>query len=207
MQSLHRVPQVNFLSHVLITLTLLPSLAQAAKPRVVCTTSCFHYPGIYDMDDFGSEKGRTGQGGVQYYMNNKLYYQIWLTELQHRMLQHDQYKHIVINGVHPGYVNTGVWNLNFTDVLVGVKQSIVKTLAYFLAITPQQGSLCILHGATSADAGRAGGRYFNRIQEETPMPHCFDRDARLRVWRKVNDELKLQDRGLLDVVGLRADDV
>lgn len=209
------IHQVNFLSATLITLSLLPSLAKAPEPRVVFTTSCFHYPGIYDLNNWNGEDGKTGPGGVQFYMNNKLYAQIWLTELQYRLLQHEGYKHITVQGVHPGYVNTGVWNMNAADKRID--EFVVKTLAYFLAISPQQGSLCITHAATAPEAGpdpavqgvgspkgRGGARYWNRIWEEEPMPHVRDRDARVRVWRKVNEELKLEDKGLLNVLGLKA---
>lgn len=95
-----------------------------------------------------------------------------------------------------------MWNLNKHQA---IKQAVVKTLAYFLGISPQQGSLAILYGATSVDAGRRGGRYFNRIEEEASMPHCHDRDARVRVWRKVDDELGLGAKGLLDVLGRRVE--
>ncbi|RFU29552.1 hypothetical protein B7463_g6773, partial [Scytalidium lignicola] len=142
--------------------------------------------------------------------------EIWLTELQHRLLQHSEYKHITVNGLHPGYVNTGVWNLNKTDSwATWARQWVVKTMAYFRAITPQQGSLAIRYVATAPECGpdpktqgvgdpegKGGGRYFNRIWEEEAMPHCRDNDARLRVWRKVNEELKLDEKGLLDVLGL-----
>lgn len=50
----------------------------------------------------------------------------------------------------------------------------------------------------------AGGRYFNRIYEEEAMPYARDPDCRMRVWRKVNDELQLQEKGLLDVLGLKS---
>lgn len=89
-------------------------------------------------------------------------------------------------------------------------------MAYLLAINTQQGSLAIVNAATQPVAGpdpetqgvgevdgRGGGRYFNRIWEETPMPHAKDADCRQRVWRKVNAELKLEEKGLLDVLGLR----
>ena len=188
---------------MLLTLRLLPNIAQSSYARIICTTSCFHFLGIYDLDDFNSEKVCTGNGGVQYYMNNKLYFQIWLTELQRRLQQHDKYKHIIVNGIHPGYVNTGVWHLNgsaLRNLFVG---SLLRFLASFLGITPEQGSLAILHAAASEDAGKSGGRYFNRIDEAEAMPHTRDLDARLRVWRKVNDELKLEQKGLLDVVGLK----
>ncbi|KAK7700928.1 hypothetical protein SLS57_011905 [Botryosphaeria dothidea] len=211
------IHQVNFLSHVLLTLRLLPSLARAPAPRVVCTTSCFHYLGKFNLADFNGALALSGPDGVQYYMNNKLYFQIWLSELQRRLLLHPQYRHITVNGVHPGYVNSGIWNLNFEDGwLTPLKVLFVKLLAWFLAITPQQGSLTILHGATSVEAGpdpevqgvgvqggKGGGRYFNRVWEEEPMPHTKDQDCRLRVWRKVNDELGLEEKGLLDVLGVK----
>lgn len=120
-----------------------------------------------------------------------------------------EYKHITVNGVHPGYVNSGIWNMKNP-----VKQFLMQGLASFLGITPQQGSLCILQAATSEDAGpnpktqgvgngKGGGRYFNRIWEDEPMPHTRDIDCRMRVWRKLNDELGLQEKGLLDIVGLK----
>jgi len=205
----------NFLSHVLLTLRLLPSIAKAPAPRIVCTTSCFHYPGVFDLTNFNGEKpGTSGIDGVQFYMNNKLFFQTWLTELQHRLLQHEEYRHITVNGIHPGYVNSGIWNLNTAQPW---KEGLLKVLAWFLAITPQQGSLAILHAATSEECGpdpatqgvqleggKGGGRYFNRIWEEEPMPHTKDVDCRLRVWRKVNDELALEEKGLLNVLGLKS---
>jgi len=209
--------QVNFLSHVLLTLRLLPSLARAPAPRIVCTTSCFHYHGKFNVSNFNNELGLTGTEGVGFYPNNKLYFQVWLTELQRRMLQHEQYRHITINGVHPGYVDSGIWIPNTEGGwFTRLKTRVAKASAHFLGINPQQGSLAILHGATSFEAGpdpkvqgvgekggKGGGRYFNRIWKETPMPHTKDADCRQRVWRKVNDELKLQEAGLLDVLGLQ----
>jgi len=157
------------------------------------------------------------QLGMQLYKNNKLWYQVWLTELPHRMQQHDSLRHITINGVHPGYVISGIWNLN---TYAPIRELVVKVLAYFYAIDNQQGSLAITHCATSPQCGSnldrqgvgspeglGGGRFFNRIWEQEAMPHTKDRDCRLRVWRKVNDELKLKEKGLLDVLGLEANDL
>ena len=35
------------------------------------------------------------------------------------------------------------------------------------------------------------------------MPHTKDPDCRQRVWRKGNEELKLEEKGLLNVLGLK----
>jgi NAD(P)-dependent dehydrogenase (short-subunit alcohol dehydrogenase family) len=210
------IHQVNLLSHVLMTLRLLPSLAMAPEPRIVCTTSCFHFLGTFDLTNFNAEKFGLNKDTMKAYPNNKLWFQVWLTELQRRLLQHDQYKHITVNGVHPGYVNSGIWELNAKNRwLTPVISYVLKCMAYYLGINSQQGSLAILNAATSPEAGadpkiqgigdlkgKGGGRYFSRIWEEEAMPHTRDPDCRQRVWRKVNDELKLQDKGLLDVLGL-----
>jgi len=81
--------------------------------------------------------------------------------------------------VHPGYVNSGIWTLNGKGWLDSIGQIIVQFLAFFFAINTQQGSLAILHAATSETCGpdpevqgvgkvggKGGGRYFNRIWEE-----------------------------------------
>ena len=211
------IHQVNFLSHVLLTLRLLPSLAKAPAPRIICTTSCFHYLGRFDLRNCNGELGGSGQEGVQYYQNNKLWFQVWLTELQRRLLQHEEYRHITVQGVHPGYVNSGIWNVNNkSGWFSGIIEWILKLAAWFMGINMQQGSLAIINAATQHNAGpdpetqgigegggRGGGRYFNRIWEEKPMPHTKDPDCRQRVWRKVNEELKLEEKGLLNVLGLK----
>lgn len=205
------VHQVNFISHVFLTMKLLPSLAKAPAPRVVCTTSCMTYLGVYDLKNFNG----TGCHGVQFYNNNKLYFQVWLTELSLRLLQTEKYKHITINGVHPGYVNSGIWAFHTGDGILGtimlLVRSFLQLLAALIAVSPEQGSYCITHAATSVDAGpdpktqgvgeeggKGGGRYFNRIWETENMIYNHDADARLRVWRKVNDELGLSEKGLLN---------
>ncbi|CZT24839.1 uncharacterized protein RCC_10567 [Ramularia collo-cygni] len=210
------IHQVNFLSHVLLTMRLLPSIAKAPEPRIVCTTSCFHYLGRFNVAKMNGGL-HPGGDGVKYYQDNKLYFQTWLTELQFRLLQHEEYKHITINGCHPGFVNSGIWNLVGSGIWKNIKEYLIQTLAKYMAITSQQGSLAITYTATAPEAGadpatqgvgagKGGGRYFNRIWEQDSMPHCRDRDARLRVWRKVNEELGLQDKGLLNVVGLYSTD-
>lgn len=209
------VHQVNFLSHVLIAMRLLPSLARAPEPRIVCTTSCMTYFGKFNLNNWDG----TGHKGVEFYSNNKLYYQVWVTELNERLVRSDKYKHITVNGIHPGYVNTGIWQFNTGTGIFGFLTFLVRyllqLLASFVAVSPEQGSYAIINCATTEETGpnpsiqgvggpngKGGGRYFNRIWESENMPHNYDRDCRIRVWRKVNEELKLKEKGLLDVVGV-----
>lgn len=145
------------------------------------------------------------------YPNNKLYFQMWVAELQSRLLKHPEYLHITINGVHPGFVASNIWN-----ILEGRDGSglVLNFLLRYVAITPQQGSLAITHAATSpvfgpdpkkqgvgVENGRGGGLYINRIWEAPSQWHCADLDARSRLWVKLDEELHLEEKGLLDVLG------
>ena len=187
------VHQVNFLSHTLMTLTLLPALAKATSPRIVCTTSCMQYFGIFDLEG-------NANSGKNAYPNNKLYFQTWLTELQCRLLKNPAYSHIVAHGVHPGYVQTGIWQTDLSKMEF-LERSLNQLLPY-IGINAQQGSLTIVHAATAEEGNlqpidqlegtgflRGGAKYFNRTWEETPMPQTRDRDCRRQVWEFVGGEL------------------
>ncbi|PWY89949.1 NAD(P)-binding protein [Aspergillus heteromorphus CBS 117.55] len=203
------VHQVNFLSHVLLTLRLLPSLARNAEPRIICTTSSVHHCGVLDLEHFNG--GAEMKGGD--YGNNKLYFQMWVAEMQARFLNHPEYLHITINGVNPGCVASGIWN--DVNKAHNTADRILAFLLRYIAITPQQGSLAITHAATSPELapdperqikgfsnGRGGGKYINRIWEAPSNFHCHDLDARSRLWVKLDEELNLSDKGLLDILGL-----
>ncbi|KAL3471324.1 hypothetical protein BJX99DRAFT_250502 [Aspergillus californicus] len=200
--------QINFTSHVLLTHHLLPSLARSPEPRIVCTTSCHHFLGRYDIAHFNCELGMIGDP----YGNNKLYYQMWITELHRRLLQNEKYKHITVNGLHPGYINSGIWNNQTPDAGGSWRFPIFKFLASWLAISPAQGGLAICYAATSPEygpdpgtqgvgctGGKGGGHYLNRIWEAEAMPHCQDEEARLELWDKVGEELRLRERGLDEI--------
>ncbi|CAI7572382.1 unnamed protein product [Penicillium glandicola] len=202
------VHQVNFLSHVLLTLRLLPSLARSAEPRVICTTSCYHHLGVFDLDHFNGEPGMKGID----YQNNKLYFQMWVAELQSRFLKNPEYLHITINGVHPGFVASGIWD----DLAnAGKAPGGLGFLLRYVAITTQQGGLAITNAATSlefgpdpkkqgvgVENGRGGGKYINRIWEGPARSYCNDPEARSRLWIKLDEELGLQEKGLLTGLGL-----
>ncbi|KFY41400.1 hypothetical protein V494_03020 [Pseudogymnoascus sp. VKM F-4513 (FW-928)] len=197
------VHQVNFLSHVLLTYSLLPSLAKAAAPRIVCTTSNMQYLGVFNLTN-------ANKGGDIGYPNNKLYFQTWLTELQVRLASSKDYSHIVVHGVHPGYVKTNIWAPMTKDnvKVMSWEEWILSKLMPYLGINAQQGSLCISNAASSPELdlralrpdpkdGIVGAKFMNRIWETTPMPQTRHAGCRKMVWDFVNDELKLEGSGLL----------
>lgn len=196
------VHQVNLLSHILMTLSLLPSIAKAPEPRILCTTSNMQYLGIFNLSNANA-------GGDVAYPNNKLYFQTWLTELQVRLARNPKYAHIVVHGVHPGWVATNVWNEMSPENVAKMSwgEYILSKLTPYLAITPQQGSLCITNGASAPELalknlkpdskdGIVGARFVNRIWDCVPMPQTRHPQCRKMVWDFVDEELKLSAKGL-----------
>ena len=103
-----------------------------------------------------------------------------------------------------------MWQLNKGEFLPW-KTKLLQTLAWVLGINSQQGSLALLHAATSDEAalgssggqeGMSGGaKYFNRLDEADPMPHTKDKDARLRIWRKAAEELDMASSDAIAQLG------
>ncbi len=153
------------------------------------------YRGIFDL--------RNANNGIVAYPNNKLYFQTWLTELQSRLSKNDRYEHIVIHGVHPGYVKTNIWAETPNDFGTRLLIFLLK----YVGIDAQQGSLAITYAATAPEWGQkttvngkiigGGGRFCNRIWDEAPMPQSKDPGCRRMIWDFVSEELKLQEKGLL----------
>lgn len=192
---------VNFLSHVLLTMTVLPSIAAAHAPRIICTTSNMQYHGIFDLSN--------ANNGIRSYPNSKLYFQTWLTEFQHRCLQTHKYKHITINGVHPGYVKTGIWTES-KKTKDRWAANILNFLLPYVGISSQQGSLAITHAATAPEAGpdpsiqgvghiegNGGGRFYSRTWTIDAMPQTHDPRARTALWKFVDEELRYTGLGSL----------
>ncbi|KAI7280765.1 hypothetical protein KC345_g4565 [Hortaea werneckii] len=206
------VHQVNFLAHCLLTFLLLPSLARTPDPRIVCTTSNLQFFASVDaLERFDSGGLRSGES---LYGNNKLFLQIWLSELQQRLdsAEEERYRGISIDGVHPGTADTGIWHRQdaaaegggVSGWLKRLPDRAFKQLASLSVISPEQGAYAIVNAATKSrgevEEGRVegeaggGGKYFNRIWETEPMPHCSDARTREFVWRKTLEELRAYDQ-------------
>lgn len=164
------------------------------------------YLGTFDVANANS--GKNG------YANNKLYFQTWLTELQAHMEKHESFKHLVIHGVHPGYVKTNIWVRATNTSPISWFGWALGALLSCVGIDAQQGSLAITNAATAGEIAaqqqrgdaeeraERGAKYFNRIWEEIPMPQTSHPGCRQQVWELVCKELKLEEKGLLSDLGV-----
>lgn len=161
------------------------------------------YLGVFNLPDANDT------ADPRSYCHNKLYFQTWLTELQSRLSKIPSLSHVALHGVHPGYVDTGIW----TRVQATGREASPKNfgewldnmLVHYFGVTPQQGSLAITRAATAKECavaqrgGEGGARYFNRIWPAVPMPQTVSPVYRQQIWDYVDEQLHLGEKGLLDI--------
>lgn len=84
-------------------------MKNAESPRIVNTCSAFHYGGRLDFSslDYEADQDR-GRGGVLAYCDTKLQHLMWTMELQQRLSRSEEYRHVIVNGIHPGFVSSGM---------------------------------------------------------------------------------------------------
>lgn len=92
---------------------------------------------------------------------------------------------------------------------MGWGEWLLGMLLPYVGIDAQQGSLCIVNGASSPALGLSelspnkkdgivGAKFMNRIWECEPMPQTRHEGCRKMVWEFVDGEAKLEEKGLLE---------
>jgi NAD(P)-dependent dehydrogenase (short-subunit alcohol dehydrogenase family) len=185
-------------------MNILPSFAKSEDARIICTTSCMQYLGRFDLSNANTT------ADPRSYCHNKLYLQTFLTELQSRLSKVPSMSHVALHGVHPGYVDTGIWTrVQATGKEEASPQNfgerLDNLLVHYFGVTPQQGSLAIVRAATAKECavsqrgGEGGARYFNRIWPAVPMPQTVSPVYGQQIWDYIDEQLHLEEKGLLDI--------
>lgn len=205
---------INFLSHCLLTLYLLPCLAKSSAPRIINTCSIFHNGGNLDFANMDNEKlTPLGHSCVQAYCDSKLWFLMWTVELQDRLSRSKDYRHVIAHGIHPGFVGSNIWH-NPDGIIPYPLKKLLHTVVNRLAIDSKQGSFAIIHaalepslglpsamtkGAKKVEPGESakwGGKFVNRNIVDIRRPEVDDPLARARLWQRVLEDVKAEKRGV-----------
>ncbi|SJX62072.1 uncharacterized protein SRS1_10716 [Sporisorium reilianum f. sp. reilianum] len=205
---------INLLSHCLLTFYLLPSMRASTAPRIVNTCSCFHAGGKLDFANMDNEKNTPlGPSCVQAYCDSKLWFLMWSVELQHRLSRSEHYRHVIVHGIHPGFVGSNIWRNPDSKVPYPVR-IVLHALINRLSITSKQGSFAIVHaaldpslglpaaltkGGTKPQPGESahfGGKFVNRNFADIRRPEVDDPLARSRLWQRVLEDVQAAKRGV-----------
>lgn len=141
----------NHLGHFVLTLGLLPVLAQSNAPRIVVVSSHMHAIGRIDFDNLNAEQG---YNPVSAYSQSKLANLLFVMELQ-RLLR-EAGASIRVVAAHPGYCNTELQERT-RDRGSKIMGNAMVLSARLLAQSPQMGALPTVRAAV--DPSLVGGEY------------------------------------------------
>lgn len=175
----------NHLGHFVLTLGLLPVLAQSKAPRIVVVSSHMHAMGRIDFDNLNAEKGYNPASA---YSGSKLANLLFVLEL-HRLLGEVD-SPIRVVAAHPGYCDTELQE-RARDRGSKIIGNAMILSARLLAQSPQMGALPTVRAAVDADL--VGGEYigprslFGTRGYPAPTwraPQAKDHATARRLWKR-----------------------
>lgn len=159
----------NHLGHFLLTESLMP-LLQRGQARIINVSSEGHQRAKPNFDDLKWE--HTPYKVMKAYGISKLY-NIYFTK---SLAEKYKDKGIVSYALHPGVVNTNIW-----DGVKGVARLFVWVLKLFM-ITPEKGAETIIYLATHSKLEKNSGKYFIKCKVAKNSMIADNAEARNKLW-------------------------
>jgi NAD(P)-dependent dehydrogenase (short-subunit alcohol dehydrogenase family) len=160
---------VNHMGHFLLTALLLDRLRQSAPSRIVTVASEAHRA-AKGIDWDAVRKPTASKTGLAEYSRSKLANVLFSAELGRRLAGSG----VTTYALHPGVVATDVWR--------GVPAPLRALIKLFM-ITPERGAQTTLHCATSAEAGRDSGLYYEKSKIKAPSDVAQDAALAGELWQ------------------------
>ncbi len=135
---------VNYLSHFLLTTSLLDMIRESAPARIVNVSSIAHHAACMRLHDPEREKG---WDCIRSYAQSKLAIILFTRKLDNML----RGSGVTVNCLHPGFVNTRLYDK---------MPSWLTRLLSPLMISPEKGAGTLVYLATSPEVEGIGGEYF-----------------------------------------------
>ena len=166
----------NHMGPFLLTQLLLDRIKQSAPARIVTVASRAHIrvSGI-NFDDV--RQPTKGKAALPEYGVSKLANVLFSAELGRRLAGTG----VTTYSLHPGVVATDVWR----EV-----PALIRPLIKLLMISTEEGAATTLYCATSAEAGRETGLYYDKCKVKAPSAVGQDAALAAELWRRSEDWLR-----------------
>jgi len=168
---------VNHLGHFLLTKGLIDLLEKSNEPRIVNVSSTGHYKGEIDFDTFRGQQGEKKYDGMKAYSQSKLANVLFTKELVRR------YPSITSHSLHPGVVGTEIAEKNDNKTWWKVVWKIFKPVM----LSPAKGARTTVHLASSPEALKSNGKYWDKQKEKAPSDLANDASLAQKLW-EVSEE-------------------
>lgn len=162
----------NHLAPFILTIKLLPLLQNAPKARIVNVSSGSHYQGHINFDTITNPKSYFVMGA---YSDSKLANVLFTKQLS-KLLKGTN---ITANCLHPGFVKTKIGNKN-TNTFFGLVWTVMTNIG---AISLQEGAATSVYLASSPEAEKYNGLYFDKSKPKTPSKEAQDEEVAEKLWK------------------------
>jgi len=169
---------VNHLGHFLLTTQLIDLLEKAKEPRIVNVSSKAHYGAKVNFKTFKGEVGAEKYKGMAAYGQSKLANVLFTKELSRR------HPSIISHCLHPGVVGTEIAQKNDNRTL----WKVVWKLFSPVMLSPTKGAKTSVYLASSPEALKTNGKYFDKQKEVEPTKLANDEALAKQLW-EVSTEL------------------
>jgi NAD(P)-dependent dehydrogenase (short-subunit alcohol dehydrogenase family) len=161
---------VNHMGHFLLDTLLLERVRSSAPARIVTVASRAHYRArAFDWDAL--RKPTRSAAGVAEYGVSKLANVLFSAELARRL----RGSGVTTYSLHPGVVASEIWR--------GVPWPIGPLIKLFM-LSNEQGARTTLHCATSEEAGRESGIYYDKCRPLAPSALAQDPALARELWQR-----------------------
>ncbi|XP_031348189.1 short-chain dehydrogenase TIC 32, chloroplastic-like isoform X2 [Photinus pyralis] len=180
----------NYIGHFLLTHLLLPEMIKAGREdkrysRIVNVSSCAHKLGDIDFEDFNFKKHYIPS---QAYAQSKLAQVLFSNYLN--SLMRDASRWVGVYSVHPGIVNTDLFNQWHFEVLLN------KHVRRLFFKTPETGSISVVYACLSRKLEIATGTYISNSQITSMSASAYSTDLQRRLFEFTMNKLNIREFGV-----------
>jgi len=166
---------VNHLGHFLLTYELLPILENTPEARIINVSSNAHFSGDLDLGDLHFKRRK--YSGFKAYGASRLATVFFTQELAERLKEKD----ITVNSLHPGHVDTNMWDLWGTERKW--YQSIINGIIKLFLISAEEGAQTSIYLASSNEVKGITGKYFAKKKIKAASKKCSDIKLQKELWQ------------------------
>ncbi|XP_012529659.2 retinol dehydrogenase 11 isoform X1 [Monomorium pharaonis] len=173
--------QVNYLSHFLLTLLLLPKM-QLSSPncRIVNVSSITHFTANIDFDDINLENPTRHRIFTRYtkYARTKLANILFTKELARRLKEANIHG-INIYSLHPGLIWTNVWDDGFTRIFLN---TIIRFFLKLFYINVEEGAQTTIYCSVDEKTANDTGLYYSNCGIATASRKANNYQYAKKLW-------------------------